>query len=34
LLCGSAEINGPNLACVGFNTRQELPPMLCPVRRL
>ena len=34
LLSGSAEINGPNLPGVGFNTRQELSPMLCPVRRL
>ena len=34
LLCGSAEINGPDLPGVGFNTRQELPPMLCPARRL
>ena len=34
LLCGSAEINGPDLPGVGINTRQELPPMLCPVRRL
>lgn len=34
LLCGSAEISGPDLPGVGINTRQELPPMLCPVRRL